>query len=169
MRSVTAGAEQPGGDTMPKIIDVTLQQIACTANGFGGAVQLSGDLFGITFNNELDNPNDVDQRHDIFPFPNGPISISQGQVVPITMRAVTFSMAAPSAGPSTTPKFLKIGGELNDGLGSQFFVIGFQDPLPFITQTGFDPPPPPRKFNLDYRNANLAITLTFGAGVTGAF
>jgi hypothetical protein len=154
---------------MPKLIDVTLQQIACTANGFGGAVQLNGDLFGITFNNELDNPGDVDDRRDIFPFPNGPISISQGQVVPVTMGAVTFSMAAPSAGPSITPKFLKIGGELNGGLGSRFFVIGFQDPLPFITQTGSERPPAPRQFSLDYSSANLKVTLTFGAGVTQVF
>ncbi len=154
---------------MPKLIDVTLQQISCTTNGFGGAVQLTGDLFGATFNNDPNNPGDLNDKRDIFPFPNGPISISKGQVVPITMDAVTFTLAAPDVGPGDTPKFLKVGGELGDGLGSQFFSIRFDDALPFLRPQGDEPPQQPRKFDLNYSNANLQITLTFGAGVNEVF
>ena len=154
---------------MPKLIDVTLQQIACTANGFGDPVQLTGDLFGATFNNDPNNPGDLDTRTDIFPFPNGPIAITSGQVVPITMDAVTFSLAAPSAGPGTTPKFLKIGGLLGLGLGTQFFNIKFDDALPELLGEGDAPGHPPRKFDLNYSAPNLQVTLTFGAGVTQVF
>ncbi len=154
---------------MPKLVDVTLQQIACTANGFGDPVQLTGDLFGATFNNDPTNPGDLSARLEIYPFPSGPIAITNGQVVPITMDAITFTLAAPDVGPDQTPKFLKVGGTLGLGLGSQFFTLRFDDPLPDLRPEGDVPPQPPRKFDLDYRNANLQITLTFGAGLNQVF
>src|SRR5690349_22375987 len=43
---------------MPKQIYVTLQTITCNRNGFGGAVQVSGDVFGEAFQ---DVPNDPAQ------------------------------------------------------------------------------------------------------------
>ncbi|MFF0613190.1 hypothetical protein ACFYUD_31435 [Nocardia tengchongensis] len=148
---------------MPKIIDLKLQQITCTANGFGGAVQLSGDVFGATFQNDPNDPNDLKVKEDIFPFPNGPISISEGQVVPITMKSVRWALSNPNhEPPNLAPKFLKVGGQLNPGLDSAFFVIKWDVELPPFFQTGDVPPPPPRKFNLDYTSENLGITLTFG-------
>jgi hypothetical protein len=154
---------------MPKLVDVTLQQIACTANDFGDPVQLTGDLFGATFNNDPNNPGDLNARKEIFPFPSGPITITNGQVVPITMNAITFTLAAPDVGPDQTPKFLKVGGALGLGLGSQFFTIKFDDALPDLRGEGDLPPQPPRKFNLAYADANLQITLTFGAGLNQVF
>jgi hypothetical protein len=50
---------------MPRIIEVTLQTIACSANGFGGAVQVSGDLGGETFQNDPNNPAESTGRKDI--------------------------------------------------------------------------------------------------------
>ena len=154
---------------MPKLIDVTLQQIACAANGFGDPVQLTGDLFGATFNNDPNNPGDLNTKLEIFPFPNGPITITSGQTVPVTMDAVTFTLAAPDVGPGTTPKFLKIGGALGLGLGSQFFNIKFDDALPDLRGQGDEPGRPPRKFDLNYSAPNLQVTLTFGAGVNLVF
>ena len=143
---------------MPKYVDVTLQQIACIANGFGGAVQISGDLFGETFWNDPNNPNDRKDYKDIFPFPNGPISISQGQAVPITMTSVRFILSLPGHEPSTlAPKFLKFGGSLNPGLGSQFLTIRFDETFP-VSGSGEEP----TQRKLDYTSANLRVTLTFG-------
>jgi hypothetical protein len=153
---------------MPRDIDVRLQQITCLANGFGGTVQVSGDLFGETFQNDPNNPGDARERLDIFPFPNGPIGIAQGQTVPITMNGVIFNLFAEGQeAPEDNAHFLKIGGALNLGLGSQFFVIRHNEslPRPIIG----DPPPPPALFDLDYGSSNLKIRLTFNVFVSGIF
>ena len=154
---------------MPKEIEVTLQQISCTANKFGGSVQLSGDVFGATFQNNPDDPNDKQVQIDIFPFPAGPISISEGQAVPITMIAPRFNLSAPSVeDPNLFPKFLKFGGTLNLGLGSNFIAIRFDEGLPSVVS----PPEhqvPPRQFDLTFSNPNLTVTLTFGLIIVGVF
>jgi hypothetical protein len=67
----------------------------------------------------------------IFPFPAGPISIAEGETKSITMKGVRFSLSTPSIEPVTlNPKVLKVVGELNNGLGSNAFLIHFEDPLP---------------------------------------
>lgn len=152
---------------MTKIIEVALESIACTNNGFGGAVQVSGNTFGSTFQNF-----DLVQVRDtraIFPFPAGPISIAEGETKSITMEGVRFSLSTPSIEPpELNPKVLKVVGELNNGLGSNAFLIRFDDPLPFAPSTS-DPPDNPKRFKLDYTTANLAITLTFTAFVVQVF
>ncbi len=156
---------------MPKGIDVTLQQISCDSNGFGGAVMLSGNIIGIRFQNDPNNPGDEKDRTVIFPFPNGAISISQGQTVPVTMQPVTFFLSTPSTEPATlNPKFLKFGGELNNGLNSNFITIDNLEPLPSSqNQADGDPPVQPRKFDLHFASPNLKVTLTFGLIVTQVF
>jgi hypothetical protein len=156
---------------MPKGIDVTLQQIFCDTNGFGGSVMLTGNIFGARFQNDPNNPNDERDRTEIFPFPAGPISISQGQAVAVTMQPATFFLSTPSTEPATlNPKFLRFGGELNNGLGSNFIAIDNLEPLPFTgNQAPGDPPVQPRQFDLRFSSPNLSITLTFGLIVTQVF
>lgn len=154
---------------MPKIIHVRLQKISCDSNGFGGKVQLAGDTFGATFQNNPDDPADQRDRKSVFPFPNGPISLSEGESVPITMNAVAFSLSAPSLEPpELSPKFLKFGGELNNGLGSNFTSIRFDEPLPFVNDVGGESPPP-REFPLVFTTSNISVTLTFGLIVRQVF
>lgn len=152
---------------MTKIIEVELESIACTNNGFGGAVQISGNTFGSTFQNF-----DLAQVRDtraIFPFPAGPISIAEGETKSITMEGVRFSLSTPSIEPpELNPKVLKVVGELNNGLGDNAFLIRFDDPLPFAPSTS-EPPANPARFKLDYTTANLAVTLTFTAFVVQVF
>ena len=151
---------------MPKQIDVTLQKITCNRNGFGGAVQVSGDVFGETFQNA---PNDPDQSMgvlDIFPFPNGPISLTAGETHTVKMDIVRFNLLGGQDAPDDNPRFLTIGGSLNPGLGSQFFTISFDQPLNFIPPAG---ELPPEQFDVVYESPNVTITLTFGAGVSLVF
>jgi hypothetical protein len=150
---------------MPKIVEVALESIACTNNGFGGNVQISGNTFGSAFQNTLDEQS-TDTRV-IFPFPAGPISIAEGETKLITMEGVRFSLTLNT--PSHEPvhlgaKFLKVVGELNSGLGSNDFVIRFDDPLPFAPSPS-ERPDNPRRYDLDYATANLGIRLTFAAFV----
>src|ERR1700740_2051540 len=111
---------------MPRQIDVTLQKITCNRNGFGGAVQVSGDLFGETFQNAPNDPGQATGTQDIFPFPNGPISLAAGQSHDVTMDVARFFLSAQGLeSPEDFPHFLTIGGALNPGLGSQSFTIAF--------------------------------------------
>jgi hypothetical protein len=153
---------------MPRQIDVKLDRIFCAANGFGGAVLLTGDTFGATFQNNPDDPQDQRARADIFPFPSGPISISKGQTVKISMdQAVRFDLSAPDLEPpELNPKFLKFGGELNNGLGSSFSTIRWDEPLPFANQ---DPVEPPREFVVSFESQNLKMNLIFTLIVANVF
>jgi hypothetical protein len=151
---------------MPKIISVELKSIACTENGFGGTVQISGNTFGSTFQN-LDLTGVRDTR-TIFPFPAGPIAIAKGETKSITMDDVRFSLKITNEPPELSPKVLKVVGELNNGLGSNSFLIRWDDPLPFAPTPAEDPEHP-AEFNLDYTTANLAITLTFIVWVAHTF
>ena len=152
---------------MTKIVEVALESIACTNNGFGGTVQISGNTFGSTFQNNP--PDELRDTRVIFPFPAGPISIAEGETKSITMEGVRFSLSTPSIEPpALNPKVLQVVGELNNGLGSNAFLIRFDDPLPFARSTS-EPPANPRRFTLDYATANLAIRLTFTAFVVQVF
>jgi hypothetical protein len=85
------------------------------------------------------------------------------------MEGVRFSLSTPTIEPpNLNPKVLKVVGELNNGLGSNAFLIRFDDPLPFAASPA-DPPADPKRFKLDYTTANLAITLTFTAFVAQVF
>lgn len=92
-------ASTKGSDTMPKLIDVTLLQIACTASGFGGTVDITGDLIGTTFKNNPNNPDDSVDTRDIFAFPR-PITIGQGQVVKTPMKRRDVRNAVGFHGPA---------------------------------------------------------------------
>src|SRR5581483_2394407 len=61
---------------MPKEIDVTLTQIFCNSNGFGGSIEVSGNIFGATFQNNPNDPKDQRASSAIFAFPDGPIGIA---------------------------------------------------------------------------------------------
>jgi hypothetical protein len=154
---------------MVKIVEVELESIACTNNGFGGTVQISGNTFGSTFQTNPDNPAELRDTRAIFPFPAGPISIAEGETKSITMEGVRFSLSTPSIEPpELNPKVLKVVGELNNGLGSNSFLIHFNDPLVFADSPS-EPPEDPTRFKLDYATANLGITLTFTAFVAQVF
>lgn len=154
---------------MPKIVEVALESIACTNNGFGGTVQISGKTFGSRFRNSPDVPADFIDKEDIFPFPAGPISISEGETKWITMDGVRFSLSVPEIEPATHfPRVLKVEGELNNGLGSKAFLIRFNDQLPFAPSPS-EPCADPMRFKLDYATANLSITLTFTGCVAQVF
>ena len=100
---------------MPRQIDVTLQKITCNRNGFGGAVQVSGDVFGETFQNAPNDPAQSKGVPDIFPFPSGPISLTAGQTHTVKMDIVRFFLLSSQDGPGDFPHFLTIGGALNPG------------------------------------------------------
>jgi hypothetical protein len=154
---------------MPKIIEVALDQISCLRNGFGGEVLVSGNIFGAEFQDDPDDPDDQRTVKSIFPFPAGPIAISEGETTSITMSGVRFSLSAPSIEPPTLgPKFLKIGGDLSSGLGSNFFTIRFDHPLPFA-DTPSTPPAVPARFDLGFSQPNLEIVLGFDLFVAQVF
>src|SRR6201999_1724936 len=79
-----------GSGAMPRTISVTLQKITCNRNDFGGALQISGDVFGETFQNAPNDPAQSKGRTDIFPFPNGPISLAAGETHQVQMEVVNF-------------------------------------------------------------------------------
>jgi hypothetical protein len=153
---------------MPKIVWVKLLTISCDANGFGGAVQLSGNTFASTFHNNPNNASEESDIRSIFPFPNGPIALSQGQSHSVTMEPVAFALGIgpPHEPAGLAPKFLKFGGALNNGLGSNATVIPSSEPLPFVDDSLQGAP---RPFPLVYETANLKVTLTFGLIVRQVF
>jgi hypothetical protein len=141
-----------------KVVDVSLRAISCDRNDFGGVVQISGDTYSMTFNNNPENLNDVRERQSVYPFPNGPIGLSEGQTHSIKMRPVSFLLTTSSDPPGLVAKFLKFGGELNLGLGSNFQTIRFDDILPVDTGKGEKP----KEFPLTFVAPNITVTLTFG-------
>jgi hypothetical protein len=153
--------------TLPRIISVKLKSIACTENGFGGTVQISGNTFGSTFQN-LDLTGLRDTR-TIFPFPAGPVAIEEGETKSITMDDVRFSLKTTNEPPELSPKVLKVVGDLTNGLGSNSFLVRWDDfSLPHAPSPAEDPEHP-AEFKLDYTTANLAITLTFIVWVAQVF
>jgi hypothetical protein len=153
---------------MPKEIDVTLTQIFCNSNGFGGSIEVSGNIFGATFQNNPNDPKDQRASRAIFAFPDGPIRISEGQSVAIAAPAATFTLAAPDRdGPDSGPRFLRLGGDLT-GIAGNFLTLRFDEALPFKAQPG-EPQVAPRKFELVFAGPNVTITLTFGAIVSLVF
>jgi hypothetical protein len=138
---------------MPKLIDVRLFQIVCNRNGFGGSVDITGNIFGATF----DDPNVEVVRKVIFPFPGGPIRISENETVQIRMdESVTFLLSSPFTEPAgENPKNIRIGGDLNNGLGGNFLIEDFTIQAP-LCQSGDN-----RRFDLEFTSPNLGVTLGF--------
>ena len=142
---------------MGKTINVKLSEISCKSNGFGGSAQIAGNIFGETFQNDPNNPGDITDSQNIYPFPSGPISVAEGEDVHIVMKnSVSFTLSTgPTFEPEALhPKFLKITGDLNNGLGSTFLLLFKDDQFPVFPQE-------PQKRDLAFKSANLDITLTF--------
>jgi hypothetical protein len=150
---------------MGKTINVKLSGISCKSNGFGGSAQISGNVFGETFQDDPNNPGDLRDSRIIYPFPSGPISVAEGQQVNIVMKnSISFTL---STGPvfepeSLHPKFLKITGDLNNGLGSTFLLLFKTDQFPVF-------PEEPQKRDLVFNSANLDIVLTFDLTMQNPF
>ena len=157
---------------MPRVINVALQQIAYTGHGFGGFVDVSGDLFGATFQNNPNDPNDQQDQREIFQFPDGPIRILAGTLIAVAApaRVAQFELFLPELdSPGDFPQFLSFGGTLkNDNLGTSFTTIRFDEALPFVAQPG-EPQVPPLPFDVVYDNGTIRITLTFGLNVALVF
>jgi hypothetical protein len=82
-------------------------------------------------------------------------------------QAVRFDLSALDLEPTElNPKFLKFGGELNNGLGSSFSTIRWDEPLPFANQ---DPVEPPREFVVSFESQNLKMNLIFTLIVANVF
>jgi hypothetical protein len=145
---------------MPKVIDVALIDIQCIDPGPNDIVEISGQVFGATFQNDPNNPNDQKSRHEIFTFPDGPIRLTKGQKAPVTAaeqfpkESVSFPLSTPSTeDPNLFPKFLKVAADLN-GLGTQFQNIRFDDGI-------VDVPLTPRPLQLVFTSGSLLIRLEF--------
>jgi hypothetical protein len=143
-----------------RVVGIALETISCDSNGFGGVVQISGDTFAATFNDNPENVNDQRERKSVFPFPNGPIGLSEGHTHSVKMGRVLFTLKTEggSGPPDLAPKFLKFGGALNNGLGSNFHTIRFDETLPVDTGQGEKP----KSFPLVFATSNLTVKLTFG-------
>jgi hypothetical protein len=145
---------------MPKVIDVALIDIQCIDPGTSDFVEMSGQVFGATFQNDPNNPNDQKSRLEIFSFPDGPIKLTKGQKAPVTAveqfpkQSVSFPLSTPSIeDPNLFPKFLKIAANLN-GLGTQFQNIRFDDAI-------VDAPLTPRPLQLVFASGSQLIRLEF--------
>jgi hypothetical protein len=150
-------AEGLGEAVMPRVIDVKLVKISCQKNGFGGSLQVRGDILGQTFNADPTDPtvhqNAVDTK-DIFPFLSGPISVAVGEEVPVRMDdSVSFALStAPDLEPvGLSPPFLLISVRL-DGIGRNVLLIKQNT----IQSVGVDMP-----FDVTVESDNVKATLGF--------
>lgn len=125
-----------------RCVAVKLVSIVCESNGFGGSASLHGRIFGATFEKQTGLQVST---NDIFPFPSGPLTISEGQTLPIRMdESVKF------CGPGT--QFLRLGGELNLNLGSKFVDVDLLDVSPVGA---------PQMRPVELKTANFAVVLRF--------
>jgi hypothetical protein len=136
---------------MPKTVDVMFFGITCDSNSFGGSVLLSGEVFAETFLKSFSDP--PDSKESIFPFPAGPISISEGETVQIHLEHSTRFTVATTQDPPQISKLGRWGGTLNLGLGSSFATIAPGQTFAF--------PPDRSLVPVKFENANLAVTLHF--------
>jgi hypothetical protein len=113
---------------MPKVIDVKLVGISADGTG-GNAVNVSGRIFGVT----LFQNGGQDENRDIFTFPDGPVTVTEGQVTEIN-ALTSFTLTAGTEPPGLLGFSLQFGGELNVGSGfatvttEDFGVVGQQQP-----------------------------------------
>ena len=101
---------------MPKCIDVKLAKIVCDRNGFGGPIQLTGNISAQPFRTTPTAPTIRHRGKGFSRFRNGRIKISTVQPVEIEMEnSVTFCLSTPTTEPAgLNPRLLKIGGDLTD-------------------------------------------------------
>jgi hypothetical protein len=146
---------------MPRLIDVTLLTISCEKNGFGGSIQVTGNVFGQTYNQDPRDPtihqNPVVTK-EIFPFLAGPVSVAVGAPASIQMDdSVTFTLISPFLdAPGSSPPFLMITANL-DRIGLNAFVIDQHTPP---GQENVDTP-----VDLTIAAPNVTVTLRFNLGL----
>ena len=142
---------------MARVIDVKLVKISCQKNGFGGSVQVKGQVVGQTFNFDPTDPSihqDALDTKDIFPFLAGPISVAVGEEVQVRMdESVSFALStAPDLEPvGLNPPFLLITVRL-DGIGSNVLLIRQHT----ILSVDVDVP-----FDVKVESDNVQVTLGF--------
>ena len=140
---------------MPRVIEVKLVKISCQKNGFGGSIQVKGDVLGQTFNFDPTDPaihQDAVDTKDIFPFVAGPISVAEGGEVPVRMDdGVAFALStAPDLEPvGQNPPFLLISVRL-DGIGRNVLLIKQHTILSVEVDVPFD---------LKVESDNVQVTL----------
>jgi hypothetical protein len=126
---------------MHKVVRVKLDSIGYhpLGNGYTGPIQVTGNIFGATFQNDPNNPHDETERKILYPFPDGPITVSRDTSSLVDWRDVYFPLNDPTAQSERAfPKFLKIAAVLDNGLGSDSLMINDRNELP--TDEGEDPP-----------------------------
>ena len=142
---------------MPRLYDVTLLTISCEKNGFGGPIQVTGNVVGQTFNHDPRDPT-IHQSpvvtKEIFPFLSGPVSVAVGEPASVRMdESVTFTLLSPfTDAPGSSPPFLMITANL-DRIGLNAFVIDKNTP-PELENV--DTP-----VDLTIEASNVTITLRF--------
>lgn len=142
---------------MPRLYDVTLLTISCEKNGFGGPIQVTGDVSGRTYNRDPRDPaihqNPVDVK-EIYPFLAGPVSVAVGAPAAIRMdESVTFTLLSPFTDlPGSSPSFLMITANL-DRIGLNAFVVDQHSPP---QQENVDTP-----VDLTIAAPNVTVTLRF--------
>jgi hypothetical protein len=146
---------------MSKTIDIWLTKISCPKNGFGGSVKVSGKILAKTFGKNPDDSNDLVGTKIIFPFPSGPIDVAQGEIKKVTMESIRVVLSTPGHEPAgLLPLFLKLGGDLDNNLGSSYVTIGPDENLPQKDGTGRTQVKP-REFNVEFHIENLTVVLSF--------
>jgi hypothetical protein len=142
---------------MPRLIDVTLLTISCEKNGFGGPIQVTGNVFGRTYSRDPRDPTihqDPVDLKEIYPFLAGPVSVAVGEPASIHMDdSVTFTLLSPFTDPpGSHPPFLMITANL-DRIGLNAFIVD-QDTPP--QQENVDTP-----VDLTIAAPNVTVTLRF--------
>lgn len=148
---------------MGRAFDVKVHGISCERNGFGGEVLIGGSVIGARYLTNPDSPADVDSSEVIYPFPSGPVAVREGQTVPIHMDdSVSFSVYnSPHDSPPSTPRFLKVTGSLNNGLGSQSLTLSKDNS---VSLRGDPPTLKAISFSANNLRVSLIISLNMWVG-----
>lgn len=142
---------------MTKVVHVALQAISCTRNGLGEPVPVAGEAVGSTFRSDPDDVADLEDTFVIYPFGGCPVLLTGGENVTLPMTdGATFSLSSPSAEPvGLNPRFLKLGGTLDQGLGSRFVTLDHRMELPILGEGA------PQLCVVPFHAPDLEVTLTF--------
>jgi uncharacterized protein YndB with AHSA1/START domain len=136
-------------------IDVRLHSISCEDNGFGGKIPIEGAIKGSTYFRDPNNPADLRDTRVIYPFPNGPVKVSEGETVSIQMdQSVSFTLRTPVHDPPEYPDFLKVTVALNHELGTQAWTFRNSDNFPLRRED-------PLLKGMTFSTPNLRVKLVF--------
>ncbi|MFV8053872.1 hypothetical protein [Mycobacterium sp. 48b] len=136
-------------------IDVRLHSISCEYNGFGGNIPIEGSISGSTYFRDSNNPADLRDTRVIYPFPNGPVKVSEGETVSIRMdRSVSFTLRTPVHDPEAYPDFLKVTVALNHELGTQSWTFRNNDTFPLRRED-------PLLKTMHFSTPNIRVNLVF--------